>query len=115
MESVFDNYGCTANQRVKALLIEEFCPSNKMEKLENKFWNLTMVGANHVAYTDRFQKLAKLVPHMVTPESSRIKRILTKGNDKRKDMKKSSKQGSTWKDDKDKKHLFGRSWLIKIK
>ncbi|GKA90917.1 reverse transcriptase domain-containing protein [Tanacetum coccineum] len=88
MESVFENSGCTANQRVryaascfvnkaltwwntqvqargreaaigmswndfKALLVEEFCPSNEMEKLENEFWNHTMVGANHVAYTDR--------------------------------------------------------------
>ncbi|GJU04231.1 reverse transcriptase domain-containing protein [Tanacetum coccineum] len=95
MESVFDNSGCTANQRVryaascfvnkaltwwntqvqargreaaigmswndfKALLVEEFCPSNEMEKLENEFWNHTMVGANHVAYTDRFHELAKL-------------------------------------------------------
>ncbi|GJY37632.1 reverse transcriptase domain-containing protein [Tanacetum coccineum] len=111
MESVFDNCGCTANQRVKyaascfvnkvltwwntqvqargheeaigmswndfrALLIEEFCPSNEMEKLENEFWNLTMVGANHVAYTDKFHELAKLVPHMVTPESWRIKRYI---------------------------------------
>ncbi|GJZ53084.1 reverse transcriptase domain-containing protein [Tanacetum coccineum] len=104
MESVFENSGCTANQRVryaascfvnkaltwwntqvqargreaaigmswndfKALLAEEFCPSNKMEKLENEFWSHTMVGANHVAYTDRFHELAKLVPHLVTPES----------------------------------------------
>ncbi|GKD34365.1 putative reverse transcriptase domain-containing protein, partial [Tanacetum coccineum] len=96
MESVFDNNGCTANQRVryaascfvnkaltwwntqvqargreaaigmswndfKALLIEEFCPSIEMEKLENEFWNHTM------------------------------------GNDKRKEMEESSKQESTWK------------------
>ncbi|GJV65415.1 putative reverse transcriptase domain-containing protein [Tanacetum coccineum] len=174
MESVFENSGCTANQRVryaascfvnkaltwwntqvqargreaaigmswndfKALLVEEFCPSNEMEKLENEFWNHTMVGANHVAYTDRFHELAKLVPHLVTPESSRIKRYihglapqirgmlratqpttiqsailtagiltdevvrcgtLTKGNDKRKEMEESSRQGSTWKDNK---------------
>nr|GFA88779.1 reverse transcriptase domain-containing protein [Tanacetum cinerariifolium] len=130
MESVFDNCGCIANQRVrgreaaigmtwnnfKALLVEEFCPSNEMEKLENEFWNHTMVGANHVAYTDRFHELAKLVPHLVTPESSRIKSAIltagiltdeavrcgtfTKGNDKRKEMEKSSKQGSTWKDNK---------------
>ncbi|GKF40298.1 hypothetical protein Tco_0120359, partial [Tanacetum coccineum] len=98
-----------------------------------------MVGANHVAYTDRFHELAKLVPHLVTLESSHIKRYinglaaqicgmlratqpttiqsailtagiltdeavrcgtLTKGNDKRKEMEKSSKQGSTWKDNK---------------
>ncbi|GKB47733.1 putative reverse transcriptase domain-containing protein [Tanacetum coccineum] len=81
MESVFDNSGCTANQRVswndfKALLVEEFCPSNEMEKLKNEFWNHTMVGANHVAYTDRFHELAKLVPHLVTPESSSIKRYI---------------------------------------
>ncbi|GJS79078.1 putative reverse transcriptase domain-containing protein [Tanacetum coccineum] len=174
MESVFDNSGCTANQRVKyaascfvntaltwwntqvqargreaaigmswndfrALLMEEFCPSNEIEKLENEFWYLMMVGANHVAYTDRFHELAKLVPHMVTPESSQIKRYinrlapqirgmlwatqpttiqsailkagiltdevvrcgtLTKGNNKRKEMEESSKQGSTWKDNK---------------
>ncbi|GKD03781.1 putative reverse transcriptase domain-containing protein [Tanacetum coccineum] len=60
----------------KALLVEEFCPSNEMEKLENDFWNHKMVGANHVAYTDRFHELAKLVPHLVTPESSRIKRYI---------------------------------------
>nr|GFB03479.1 reverse transcriptase domain-containing protein [Tanacetum cinerariifolium] len=103
-----------------------------MEKLENEFWNHTMVGANHVAYTDRFHKLAKLVLHVVTPESLRIKRyiyrlapqicgmiratqpttiqsailkagiltdeavhyrILTKGNDKRKEMEESIKMG----------------------
>ncbi|GKA21869.1 putative reverse transcriptase domain-containing protein [Tanacetum coccineum] len=60
----------------KALLVEEFCPSNEMEKLENEFWNHKMVGANHAAYTDRFHELAKLVPHLVTPESSRIKRYI---------------------------------------
>ncbi|GJW02147.1 putative reverse transcriptase domain-containing protein [Tanacetum coccineum] len=60
----------------KALLVEEFCPSNEMENLENEFWNHTMVGANHVAYTDKFYELAKLVPHLVTPESSHIKRYI---------------------------------------
>ncbi|GJX80534.1 putative reverse transcriptase domain-containing protein [Tanacetum coccineum] len=34
------------------------------------------IGANHVAYTDRFYELAKLVPHLVTPESARIKRYV---------------------------------------
>ncbi|GJU97361.1 putative reverse transcriptase domain-containing protein [Tanacetum coccineum] len=80
----------------KALLVEESCPSNKIEKLENEFWNHKMVGVNHAAYTDRFHKLAKLVLHLVTPESSRIKRAviltdevvsygtLTNGNEKRK-------------------------------
>ncbi|GKA12676.1 reverse transcriptase domain-containing protein, partial [Tanacetum coccineum] len=86
----------------KALLVEEFYPSNEMEKLGNKFWNHKMVGANHAAYIDRFHELAKLVLHLVTPESSRIKSCgtLTKGNDKRKVVKESSKSGRSWKDNK---------------
>ncbi|GKD64574.1 reverse transcriptase domain-containing protein, partial [Tanacetum coccineum] len=59
-----------------ALMIEELCPSNEMEKLESEFWNHKMVGTNHDAYTDRFHELAKLVPHLVTPELSRIKRYI---------------------------------------
>nr|GEV53875.1 hypothetical protein [Tanacetum cinerariifolium] len=85
----------------KALLVEEFCPSNEVEKLESKFWNHKMVGANHAGYTDQFLELAKLVLHLVTPESSRIKRAgiltdeavscgtLTKGNEKRKRVEES--------------------------
>ncbi|GJT97437.1 putative reverse transcriptase domain-containing protein [Tanacetum coccineum] len=135
----FDGKGDSELERFKALLVEDFCLSNEMEKLENEFWNHTMVGANHVTYTDWFLELAKLVPHSVTPESLRIKRYihgltpqicsmlrvtqptniqsailtagiltdeavhcgtLTKGNDKRKEMEESSKQGSTRKDNK---------------
>nr|GEZ71735.1 putative reverse transcriptase domain-containing protein [Tanacetum cinerariifolium] len=54
----------------------EFSSSNEMEKLENKFWNHKMVGANHAAYTDRFHEIAKLFLHLVTIESSRIKRYI---------------------------------------
>nr|GEU61307.1 reverse transcriptase domain-containing protein [Tanacetum cinerariifolium] len=61
---------------IEALLVEEFCPSNEMKKLKNEYWNYTMVGANHVAYTDMFHELAKLVPHLVNPKSSRIKRYI---------------------------------------
>nr|GEW57342.1 putative reverse transcriptase domain-containing protein [Tanacetum cinerariifolium] len=74
MENVVDNSGCAENQ--KALLVEESCPSNEIKKLEYEFWNHKMVGANHAGYTDRFHELAKLVPHLVTLESSRIKRYI---------------------------------------
>nr|GEV76422.1 hypothetical protein [Tanacetum cinerariifolium] len=72
-------------------------------------------GANHAAYTDRFHELAKLVPQLVTPESSRIKRAgiltdkavscgtLTKGNEKRKRVEETSKPGRSWKDNKKEK------------
>ncbi|GJY05234.1 hypothetical protein Tco_0371174 [Tanacetum coccineum] len=35
-----------------------------------------MVGAGHAAYTDRFHELARLVPHLVTPENKRIERYI---------------------------------------
>ncbi|GJR18024.1 putative reverse transcriptase domain-containing protein [Tanacetum coccineum] len=58
----------------KTLTREEFCPSNEMQKLETELWNHAMVGAGHAAYTDRFHELARLVPHLVTPEGKRIER-----------------------------------------
>ncbi|GJW42595.1 hypothetical protein Tco_0071394 [Tanacetum coccineum] len=66
IESVIENSRCAENQKArgreaaigmswvdfKALHVEEFCPSNEMEKLESEFWNHTMVGANHAGITD---------------------------------------------------------------
>nr|GEV63656.1 hypothetical protein [Tanacetum cinerariifolium]GEW53761.1 hypothetical protein [Tanacetum cinerariifolium] len=76
---------CTLSQEVavsmswndfKFMMIEEFCPSHEMQKLETELWNYVMVEACHVAYTDRFHKLARLIPHLVTPESRKIKRYV---------------------------------------
>nr|GEV31379.1 reverse transcriptase domain-containing protein [Tanacetum cinerariifolium] len=85
----------------KALLVEEFCPSNEMEKLESEIWNHTMIGANHAGYTDRFHELAKLVPHLsailkdviLTDEAVRCG-TLTESSEKRKKMEETSKQGA---------------------
>ncbi|GKB78678.1 reverse transcriptase domain-containing protein [Tanacetum coccineum] len=60
----------------KFMMIQEFCPSHEMQKLESEFWNHAMVGAGHAAYTDRFHELARLVPHLVTPESRMIERYV---------------------------------------
>ncbi|GJV21091.1 hypothetical protein Tco_1370111 [Tanacetum coccineum] len=35
-----------------------------------------MVEVSHSAYTDRFHELARLVPHLVTPENKRIERYI---------------------------------------
>nr|GEZ45869.1 reverse transcriptase domain-containing protein [Tanacetum cinerariifolium] len=58
----------------KFIMIEEFCPSHDMQKLETELWNHAMVEAGHATYTDRFHELARLVPHLVTLESRKIKR-----------------------------------------
>ncbi|GJZ42075.1 putative reverse transcriptase domain-containing protein [Tanacetum coccineum] len=60
----------------KFMMIQEFCPSHEMQKLESELWNHAMVRAGHAAYTDRFHKLARLVLHLVTPESRTIERYL---------------------------------------
>nr|GEV84442.1 putative reverse transcriptase domain-containing protein [Tanacetum cinerariifolium] len=87
MESAQDMSGCGANQKedFKDLMRKKFCPNNEMQKLETKFWCHAMVRAGHVVYTDRFYELARLVPHLVTPENKRIKRngSLKKNNEKR--------------------------------
>nr|GEX28180.1 putative reverse transcriptase domain-containing protein [Tanacetum cinerariifolium] len=40
---------------------DEFYPSHETQKLESELWNYTMVRAGHVANTDRFHELARLV------------------------------------------------------
>ncbi|GJU49683.1 putative reverse transcriptase domain-containing protein [Tanacetum coccineum] len=60
----------------KFMMIEEFCPSHEMQKLETELWNYVMVGVGHAAYTDIFHKMTRLVPHLVTPESRKIERYV---------------------------------------
>ncbi|GJV75218.1 retrotransposon protein, putative, ty1-copia subclass [Tanacetum coccineum] len=79
IESVQDMSGCNVDQKVKyttGSFVEEFCPSHEMQKLKTELWNHAMVGAGHAAYTDRFHELARLVPHLVTPESRMIERYV---------------------------------------
>ncbi|GJT66259.1 putative reverse transcriptase domain-containing protein [Tanacetum coccineum] len=74
MEYVQDMSDCSVDQKVKYtagsfvgkfMMIEEFCHSHEMQKLETELWNHAMVGAGHAAYTDRFYELARLVPHLI--------------------------------------------------
>ncbi|GJY26069.1 putative reverse transcriptase domain-containing protein [Tanacetum coccineum] len=87
MENVLDNSGCSENQNVKyaaSLFVNkaltwwntQIQAKGYEAAIENEFWNHKMVGAHHAAYTDRFHELAKLVPHLVTPELACIKRYV---------------------------------------
>ncbi|GKE26934.1 putative reverse transcriptase domain-containing protein, partial [Tanacetum coccineum] len=126
MESMIDNSGYAANAMAwndfKALLTMEFCTSNEIKKLEGEFWNHSMVGADHAGYTDRFHKLAKLVPHLVTPEAKRVTRILideavrsatlAKASEKRKERDEASKSESVGKDENKAKR--GRGFVASV-
>ncbi|GJW21695.1 reverse transcriptase domain-containing protein [Tanacetum coccineum] len=50
----------------KFMMIQEYCPSHEMQKLESELWNHAMVRAGHAAYTDRFHELARLIPHLIS-------------------------------------------------
>ncbi|GKC84009.1 hypothetical protein Tco_1139726 [Tanacetum coccineum] len=45
---------------------------SNLRLFESEFWNHKMVGSDIDGYTARFHELARLVPHMVTPENQRV-------------------------------------------
>ncbi|GKF81434.1 hypothetical protein Tco_0240036 [Tanacetum coccineum] len=76
-KNVHENVGnVLVNSNQVGCSYKEFCPSHEMQKLEFELWNHAMVGASHAAYTNRFHELARLVPHLVTPESRMIERYV---------------------------------------
>ncbi|GJV92483.1 putative reverse transcriptase domain-containing protein [Tanacetum coccineum] len=79
MEYVHDMSGCSVDQKVKYIVgsfVGKALTCHEMQKLESELWNHAMVEAGHAAYTDRFHELARLVPHLVTPESRMIERYM---------------------------------------
>ncbi|KAI3523729.1 hypothetical protein L1887_02080 [Cichorium endivia] len=60
----------------KKLLTDRYCPKSEIQKLEAELWNHSMVGTDIDKYTIRFHELARLVPHLVTPEYNRIDRYI---------------------------------------
>ncbi|KAJ9567106.1 hypothetical protein OSB04_003072 [Centaurea solstitialis] len=60
----------------KKMLKEEFCPRSEIQKLEAELWHHEMKGNDVATYTTRFHELAKLVPHLVTPEQNRVDRYV---------------------------------------
>ncbi|GJS69234.1 putative reverse transcriptase domain-containing protein [Tanacetum coccineum] len=72
---------------VRLFNVVELQIHHEIQKLESELWNHAMVGAGHAAYTDRFHKLARLVPHLIsgalTDEAVRngsIKKVEKRGN-----------------------------------
>nr|GEX38629.1 hypothetical protein [Tanacetum cinerariifolium] len=96
---VHDMSGCSIDQKVKytsGLFVGKALTwwNSQIRTLSQEVANHAMVGAGHVAYTDRFHELARLVPYLVTPESRMIER---NGS-----IKKVEKRGSVGEPSKDK-------------
>ncbi|KAM0033603.1 putative matrilysin [Helianthus debilis subsp. tardiflorus] len=61
---------------LQALMMKEFCPRHEIRALEREFDDLKQDGAEHRAYTDRFEELSLLCPTMVTPLEKAIERYI---------------------------------------
>ncbi|GJX70233.1 reverse transcriptase domain-containing protein [Tanacetum coccineum] len=57
--------------KFKKLLIKKYCPRTEVNKMEDKFYNLTVKGNDLMTYVRRFQELAILCPTMV-PNSEKL-------------------------------------------
>ncbi|GJU18530.1 putative reverse transcriptase domain-containing protein [Tanacetum coccineum] len=83
MESLHNMSGCSIDQKVKYIVgsfvgkpLTWWNSQIRTLRWEVALWNHAMVGAGHVAYTDRFHELGRLVPHLVTTESRMIERYV---------------------------------------
>src|ERR1044071_1323089 len=61
-------------EELKQLMIEEFCPAQEIERLEDEFWKLKQNSGDNPTYTNRFKQLLILVPH----QFNTTKRIIAK-------------------------------------
>nr|GEX46109.1 putative reverse transcriptase domain-containing protein [Tanacetum cinerariifolium] len=80
----------------KALLVDEFYPSNEMEKLETEFWN---------------HKMSAILRAEILTDEAVSCSTLTKGNEKRKGVEETIKSGGSWKENK--KAKVG-TWFVAI-
>ncbi|GJR84187.1 putative reverse transcriptase domain-containing protein [Tanacetum coccineum] len=71
------NLGCeVANERpwteVKQMMINEFCPIEEVQRLEDELRHLKLRDMNIPAYTERFNELALLCPDVVPNEKKKV-------------------------------------------
>ncbi|GJV62319.1 reverse transcriptase domain-containing protein [Tanacetum coccineum] len=57
---------------MKKMMLEEFCPSEEIQRLENKLRSLKLRDTNIGSYTQRFNELALLCPEAVPSEKKKV-------------------------------------------
>ncbi|KAD7477173.1 hypothetical protein E3N88_00309 [Mikania micrantha] len=60
----------------KTLILSEYCPITEIQKLQEEFWNHSMIGADCLKYTDRFHELTCLLPNMFPTEQALIEKYI---------------------------------------
>ncbi|GKB18941.1 reverse transcriptase domain-containing protein [Tanacetum coccineum] len=64
--------------KFKKLLIKKYCPRTEVQKMEDKFYHLTVKGNDLKAYVRRFQELATLC-HTMVPDSEKMLEVFIRG------------------------------------
>ncbi|GJW60724.1 putative zinc finger, CCHC-type, retrotransposon gag domain protein [Tanacetum coccineum] len=74
MESTFGISECAKGKKaeMKKLTIDEFCPIEEVQRLEDELRNLKLRDMNTAAYTQRFNELALLCPDAVLNEKMKV-------------------------------------------
>ncbi|GJT92622.1 putative reverse transcriptase domain-containing protein [Tanacetum coccineum] len=57
---------------MRKMMMEEFCPDEEVQRLENELRNLKLRDTNIAAYTQRFNELALLCPEAVPTEKKKV-------------------------------------------
>ncbi|GJU08455.1 putative reverse transcriptase domain-containing protein [Tanacetum coccineum] len=86
----------------KFMMIEEFCPSHEMQKLETELWNHAMVRAGHAVYTDMFHEMVAATEPKTKLKAVQIFGVLTDEDVRNGSIKKVEKRGIVGEPSKDK-------------
>ncbi|GJX09949.1 putative reverse transcriptase domain-containing protein, partial [Tanacetum coccineum] len=61
---------------VKAMMTTEYCPTTKIQRMEQELWTLTLKGDDIEAYSNRFHELVLMCPELVPTESKMIEKYI---------------------------------------
>ncbi|GKB52873.1 putative reverse transcriptase domain-containing protein [Tanacetum coccineum] len=86
VEQVFEIYMCAEEDKVMfaastfegraSMMTTEYCPTTKIQRMEEELWTLTLKGDDIEAYNNRFHKLALMCPDLVQNEKKKIERYI---------------------------------------
>ncbi|GJX12456.1 putative reverse transcriptase domain-containing protein [Tanacetum coccineum] len=60
----------------KSMMTTEYCPTTKIQRMEEELWTLTLKGDDIEAYNNRFHELALMCPELVPTEKKKVERYI---------------------------------------
>ncbi|MCG5051281.1 retrotransposon gag domain-containing protein, partial [Pectobacterium brasiliense] len=68
-------YGLSWDE-LKNVMLDEFCPPNERQKLEDEFWHIKQKDGDNAALTARFKQLSIICPDQVKTTNMMIKKYI---------------------------------------